>query len=97
MNSTQLGTIRGLEVYDSMNPAYQTILVLNTVTYNDGVYNGTVSLHGQGNIVDTNYEITVVGGTGSFRGVRGYAAITNLRTPGSDHTFEHVLHFLPTA
>ena len=95
INSTQVGSIRGLEVYNSINPSTDaTILVLNTVTYNDGAHDGTISLHGQGNINLTNYELTVVGGTADFRGVAGYAAITNLRTPGSDHVFEHMLHFL---
>lgn len=93
MSSTQVGSIRGFEVYDSVDTSYATILVVNTLTYDDGVYNGTISLHGQADINLTNYEITVVGGTADFRGVSGYAAITNLRTPGSDHVFEHVLHF----
>lgn len=103
VNSTRVGTIRGLETYDSLDVNETTILVLNTVSYNDGVYKGTVGIHGQGNIAETSYELTIVGGTGSFRGVGGYAAITNLRTcpdPNdtscSDHTFEHVLHFKNT-
>lgn len=92
-NSTHLGYIRGLEVYNSQDPTAETILLLNTVTYSDGTYNGTISLHGQATLSETNYELTIVGGTGDFRGVRGYAEIVNLRTPGSDHVFEHVIHF----
>eukprot|EP00250_Pteridium_aquilinum_P018729 c24183_g1_i1 orf=286-894(+) len=92
-SSHTLGSIRGLEVWTSSSTtSFISILALNTVTYDDGVYSGTFSLHGNAIVNLTNYRIPCVGGTDDFAGVSGYSNVSKyLPNPT---VFIHKLHFL---
>ena len=91
-----LGSVRGYTVetsYVSGEDASRAVEV-ELLTYNDGRgVEGTISM--QGVIKDTPNEIAIVGGTGSFRGVRGYAAIDIAINDTLPYlVYHHSLYFL---
>jgi hypothetical protein len=97
-SSRCLGSVRGFTVQTSYDPASGSAssrdVEVELVTYDDGMgLNGTVSM--QGLILNAPNEIAIVGGTGSFRGVRGYALIdlvNNRHLPRL--VYHHTLFFL---
>lgn len=89
--STQLGFVRGYNVQASYDSTPIGVEVEN-VSYDDGSLKGTIQL--QGLIAAGTNEIAVVGGTGDFRGARGYGIVTQVSSSGNAVLYHHELHFL---
>ena len=86
--SESLGHVRGYTVQASYTSTSHEVEV-EVVSYDDGAgTNGTLSLQGLINL-STN-EIAIVGGSGSFRGVRGYVIISMI----NPNVYHHALYFL---
>ncbi|MCO5561481.1 hypothetical protein L7F22_015102 [Adiantum nelumboides] len=83
--SASVGTVRGYTI-DFAYRASDTIdlIEVELISYNDGVYKGTIQI--QGEIVATpgpaGNEVAIVGGTGSFRGARGFGLIARVFIDG---------------
>ncbi|MCO5571411.1 hypothetical protein L7F22_025151 [Adiantum nelumboides] len=90
-SSTQLGFVRGYTVESSYTTAGVGVEV-EILSYNDGTLNGTVSI--QALISNGPNEIAIVGGTGDFRGVRGYGLVNFVNMTDNIVLFHHELHFL---
>ncbi|MCO5607150.1 hypothetical protein L7F22_061343 [Adiantum nelumboides] len=96
-DSASVGTVRGYTI-DSAYRVSDTIdlIEVELISYNDGVYKGTIQI--QGEIVATpgpaGNEVAIVGGTGSFRGARGFGLIARVFIDGPYRRFHHDLHFL---
>ena len=74
--SQNVGSVRGFTIQSSYLPGASASrdVEVEVLTYDDGNgLKGTIML--QGIIENAPNEIAIVGGTGSFRGVRGYAFI----------------------
>lgn len=89
--SKQLGYVRGYTVQASYDSTYRGVEVA-TVSYADGHTNGTI--HIRGLIVGPTNEVAIVGGTGNFRGARGYGIVTEASATGDLVVYHHDLHFL---
>ena len=89
--STHLGFVRGYNVQASYDSTPVGVEVEN-VSYDDGSFKGTIQL--QGLIGTGTNEIAVVGGTGDFRGARGYGIVTQVSSVGNAVLYRHELHFL---
>mgnify|MGYP002775608609 CR=1 FL=1 len=91
--STQLGTMRGYTVQTSSTSTSHAVEV-EVLQYDDGAgTSGTISL--QGHITSSADEIAIVGGSGSFRGVRGYDVITYINASSAAvFVYHHALYFL---
>ncbi|KAH7431168.1 hypothetical protein KP509_08G034000 [Ceratopteris richardii] len=87
--SRLLGSMRGYTVQASATPDYHSVEV-EVLEYNDGSLNGTISLQGIVTVGKTN-EIAVVGGTGDFRGIRGYAVISFISSSDTLALYYHEL------
>jgi hypothetical protein len=86
--SQALGHVRGYTVQASYTATSHEVEV-EVVSYDDGAgTNGTLSLMGLVNLA-TN-EIAIVGGSGSFRGARGYVVISLI----NPNVYHHSLYFL---
>ena len=86
--SESLGHVRGYTVQVSYTSTSHEVEV-EVVSYDDGAgTNGTLSLQGLVN-VSTN-EIAIAGGSGSFRGARGYVIITMI----NPNVYHHAVYFL---
>ncbi|MCO5574088.1 hypothetical protein L7F22_027865 [Adiantum nelumboides] len=86
-----LGSMRGYTVQASSSTDFHGVEV-EVLTYDDGSLNGTISLQGLIN-AGTN-EIAIIGGSGDFRGARGYAIITFLNSTATLALYKHQLFFL---
>ncbi|MCO5570770.1 hypothetical protein L7F22_024498 [Adiantum nelumboides] len=89
--SRLLGFMRGYTVQASSTADFHGVEV-EVLTYDDGSLNGTISLQCLINVA-TN-EIAIVGGSGDFRGARGYAVITFLNSTAALSLYKHQLFFL---
>ncbi|MCO5555894.1 hypothetical protein L7F22_009438 [Adiantum nelumboides] len=89
--SRLLGSMRGYTVQASSTVDFHGVEV-EVLTYDDGSLNGTISL--QGLINAGTKEIAIVGGSGDFRGARGYAIITFLNSTATLALYKHQLFFL---
>ncbi|MCO5570769.1 hypothetical protein L7F22_024497 [Adiantum nelumboides] len=89
--SRLLGFMRGYTVQASFTADFHGVEV-EVLTYDDGSLNGTISLQGLINVA-TN-EIAIVGGSGDFRGARGYTVITFLNSTAALSLYKHQLFFL---
>ena len=93
--SPPIGYVRGFTVQTSYSPGSTASrnVEVEVISYNDGFgLNGTISL--QGLILLAPNEIAIVGGTGSFRGVRGYALIDMVANNMPVLLYHHSLFFL---
>ncbi|KAI5077725.1 hypothetical protein GOP47_0007549 [Adiantum capillus-veneris] len=90
-SSTLLGYVRGYTVESSYTSTGVAVEV-EILSYNDGTLNGTVSI--QALITNGPNEVSIVGGTGDFRGVSGYGLVNFVNTSGNIVLFHHELHFL---
>ena len=88
-SSKSLGHVSGYTVQTSYTATSQELEV-EVVSYDDGAgVNGTLSFQGLINPSTVN-EIAIVGGSGSFRGARGYVVISKINPT----VYHHSLHFL---
>ncbi|EFJ23718.1 hypothetical protein SELMODRAFT_59090, partial [Selaginella moellendorffii] len=77
-DSPLVGRAQGFYMSDSTSISSLGLFITFTAVLN----NGTISLHGQDNVLDREREIAVIGGTGAFRSAAGYAIIsTNKMIP----------------
>lgn len=73
-NSRLIGRAQGMYISDSLKD--YSLMLLFTVVLKSGKYNGsTISIQGADRIDLPLREVSVVGGTGTFRFARGYAGI----------------------
>ena len=87
-SSKSLGHVRGFTFQTSYTATSHEVEV-EVVSYDDGAgVNGTLSL--QGLINEFTNEISIVGGSGSFRGARGYVVISLI----NPNLYHHSLYFL---
>lgn len=94
--SELVGYARGFTI-DSAYKASQVIDLIEVefVSYNDGVYKGTIQIQAEIVITpDATNEVAIVGGTGSFRGARGFGFVSRLLLDGNYRLFRHQLHFI---
>ncbi|KAH7441743.1 hypothetical protein KP509_03G052000 [Ceratopteris richardii] len=63
------------------------------ISYDDGNYKGTIQIQGEIRAISPN-EVAIVGGTGSFRGARGFGVIERVLLDGPYRRFHHDLHFV---
>ncbi|KAH7429391.1 hypothetical protein KP509_09G046000 [Ceratopteris richardii] len=90
-SSTLLGTVRGYTVQSSYTGDSVGVEV-EVLIYDDGTLSGTVSI--QGVVQSSGTEVAVVGGTGDFRGVKGYGVVTFANATATNFIFHHQLYFL---
>ncbi|KAH7331331.1 hypothetical protein KP509_20G027500 [Ceratopteris richardii] len=91
--SKLLGSLRGYTVQTSyLGYPDSWILEVAFVEYNDGQYNGTLQL--QGLVQESLTELCITGGSGSFRGAKGYLVVTLMVNSLQTRTFRHDLTFL---
>ncbi|EFJ21369.1 hypothetical protein SELMODRAFT_37655, partial [Selaginella moellendorffii] len=69
INSKPVGRAKGFLVIDSLSKSS----FLQSMTVELEGRKGTIVLHGQNPFTESRREIAVVGGTGEFRNVQGYA------------------------
>ena len=87
-SSKSLGYVSGYTVGTSYTATSHEVEV-EVVSYDDGAgVNGTLSF--QGLINESTNEISIVGGSGSFRGARGYVVISMI----NHNLYHHSLYFL---
>ena len=87
-SSKSLGHVRGFTFQTSYTATSHEVEV-EVVSYDDGAgVNGTLSF--QGLIIPSTNEISIVGGSGSFRGARGYVVISRI----NPNLYHHSLYFL---
>ena len=87
-SSKSLGHVRGYTVQTSYTATSHEVEV-EVVSYDDGAgINGTLSF--QGLINTSTNEISIVGGSGSFRGAHGYVIISRI----NPNLYHHSLYFL---
>ncbi|KAJ7550017.1 hypothetical protein O6H91_07G092400 [Diphasiastrum complanatum] len=79
-SSKVLGRGQGTYIFDSLSTT--SLLLTFTAVFENDVHNGTLSFHGADRVLLKKREIAVVGGTGVFRYVRGYAVMET-------HTFTY--------
>lgn len=91
-DSTALGTVRGYTLQSAYRAGESNLIEIEFVVYDDGVYKGTI--HIQGQILPSPNEVAITGGTGSFRGARGYGFIVHQFVDGNYRLFRHDLRFL---
>ncbi|XP_057851995.1 dirigent protein 1 [Cryptomeria japonica] len=71
-NSRAVGRATGMYLSDSLKDV--SVLMVFTVVFGEGMYNGsTLSFQGQDSVFLKQRELSVVGGTGFFRFVTGHA------------------------
>ncbi|KAH7427426.1 hypothetical protein KP509_10G043900 [Ceratopteris richardii] len=85
--SKPLGFVRGYTVETSYVSGDMQLLEVEFLEYNDGRYNGTIQY--QGAVTPEGTELAIVGGSGSFRGVRGYLVVTFSSSDPPFSTFRH--------
>ena len=92
-NSKLLGYARGLSFQtssttnqsDNINVAPGREQLFETIEYDNGVVNGTISLHGQISFPPTSSDqIAIVGGTRSFLCTQGYGIPSLINSPSSN-------------
>ena len=87
-SSKSLGHVRGFTFQTSYTATSHEVEV-EVVSYDDGAgVNGTLSF--QGLLGSSTDEISIVGGSGSFRGARGYI-VTSMISP---NVYHNTLYFL---
>ncbi|KAH7331328.1 hypothetical protein KP509_20G027300 [Ceratopteris richardii] len=92
-SSKLLGSVRGYTVETSyLGFPDSWLLEVAFVEYNDGKYNGTLQL--QGLAQQSLTELAITGGSGSFRGAKGYLVVTLVVDSLPTRTFRHNLTFL---
>lgn len=89
--STQLGYVRGFNIQASYDSTVYGVEV-ETVSYADDSLNGTIQI--QGLIIAGTNEVAIVGGTGDFRGARGYGIVTLVNATDDLVLYHHELNFL---
>ncbi|KAH7445579.1 hypothetical protein KP509_01G015700 [Ceratopteris richardii] len=62
---------------------------VEVLIYNDGTLSGTI-------IQSSDTEVAIVGGTGDFRGVKGYGVITFANAIATNLIFHHQLGYVPS-
>ncbi|KAH7441750.1 hypothetical protein KP509_03G052700 [Ceratopteris richardii] len=92
--SRRIGFVRGFTI----NSAYKAsdivdLIEVELISYDDGTYKGTIQIQGEIRAISPN-EVAIVGGTGSFRGARGFGFIEPVLLDGPYHRFHHDLHFI---
>ncbi|KAH7331327.1 hypothetical protein KP509_20G027200 [Ceratopteris richardii] len=91
--SKLLGSVRGYTVETSyLGSPDSWLLEVAFVEYDDGYYNGTLQL--QGLVQQSLTELAITGGSGSFRGAKGYLVVTLVVDSLPTRTFRHDLTFL---
>eukprot|EP00250_Pteridium_aquilinum_P015769 c22753_g1_i1 orf=210-755(+) len=89
--SKPLGSVRGYTVETNFVAGSTPLqLEVAVVEYDDGRFAGTIHL--QGLVQPAATEVAVTGGTGSFRGARGYITVNLVKDSPSLRTFSHDLH-----
>ncbi|KAH7331329.1 hypothetical protein KP509_20G027400 [Ceratopteris richardii] len=92
-SSKLLGSLRGYTIETSyLGYPDSWLLEVAFVEYNDGQYNGTLQL--QGLAQESLTELGITGGSGSFRGAKGYLVVTLVVNSLPTRTFRHDLTFL---
>ncbi|KAH7331324.1 hypothetical protein KP509_20G026900 [Ceratopteris richardii] len=90
--SQQLGAVRGYTVETSyLGFPDSALLEVALVEYDDGIYQGTLQLQGLAQQQLT--ELAIEGGSGSFRGARGYLVVTLVVDQLPTRTFRHDVTF----
>ncbi|KAH7441744.1 hypothetical protein KP509_03G052200 [Ceratopteris richardii] len=92
--SSRVGSVRGFTI-DSAYKASDIIdlIEVELISYDDGNYKGTIQIQGEIRAISPN-EVAIVGGTGSFRGARGFGLIERVLLDGPYRRFHHDLHFV---
>ncbi|KAH7441754.1 hypothetical protein KP509_03G053100 [Ceratopteris richardii] len=92
--STRIGFVRGFTI-DSAYKASDIVdlIEVELISYDDGKYKGTIQIQGEIRAISPN-EVAIVGGTGSFRGARGFGFIERVLFDGPYRRFHHDLHFI---
>ncbi|KAH7427403.1 hypothetical protein KP509_10G043000 [Ceratopteris richardii] len=85
--SKSLGLIRGYTVETSYVSGDMRLLEVEFLQYDDGRYKGTVQY--QGAVTSTGTELAIVGGSCSFRGVRGYVVVNFISSVPPFSTYRH--------
>ncbi|KAH6557230.1 hypothetical protein KP509_1Z126900 [Ceratopteris richardii] len=85
--STPLGFIRGYTIETSYVSGDMHLLEVEFLEYNHGRYNGTIQY--QGAVTSQGTELAIVGGSGSFRGLKGYLVVTFSSSNPPFSTFRH--------
>ncbi|KAH7292235.1 hypothetical protein KP509_29G058300 [Ceratopteris richardii] len=91
---TRIGSVRGFTLNSANRPSEMIDLIeVELISYDDGVYRGTIQIQGEIRSIPAN-EIAIVGGTGSFRGVRGYGFVQQVLLQDRYRRYHHDLHFI---
>ncbi|KAH7441746.1 hypothetical protein KP509_03G052300 [Ceratopteris richardii] len=92
--SSRVGSVRGLTI-DSAYKASDIIdlIEIELISYDEENYKGTIQIQGEIRAISPN-EVAIVGGTGSFRGARGFGLIERVLLDGPYRRFHHDLHFV---
>ncbi|KAH7297033.1 hypothetical protein KP509_26G050000 [Ceratopteris richardii] len=91
--SKSLGLLRGYTVETNYISGGATrLLEVEFLDYDDGQYKGTLQY--QGVVTPESTELAVVGGSGSFRGIRGYVVVTFVSSNNPFSTFLHKVTLL---
>ncbi|KAH7441752.1 hypothetical protein KP509_03G052900 [Ceratopteris richardii] len=78
---------------DKPEQASTRIGFVELISYDDGKYKGTIQIQGEIRAISPN-EVAIVGGTGSFRGARGFGFIERVLFDGPYRRFHLDLHFI---
>ncbi|KAG0592113.1 hypothetical protein KC19_1G226100 [Ceratodon purpureus] len=90
VNAPVMGRAHGIRVVDKVGDGPLAFTWLFTASFNTSMYNGTLSFQGTTlNFPSSEIsDITVTGGTGTFRFARGYATFTNFYKADEISTLE---------
>ncbi|KAH7290036.1 hypothetical protein KP509_30G029600 [Ceratopteris richardii] len=91
-DSTPLGFARGYTVDTAYQAGQYAGFKTEILSYNDGTYKGTI--HFQAMLDGSTAEVAVLGGTGSFRGVRGWGIVTQVLASPPYTVYQHNLKFM---
>ncbi|KAH7290037.1 hypothetical protein KP509_30G029700 [Ceratopteris richardii] len=90
--STAVGFARGYTISTGYKVNEYSGFESEIISYDDGTYKGTI--HFQAMLDGSSAEVAVLGGTGSFRGVRGWGTVTQVLLNPPYVVFYHQLHFM---